>query len=150
MPLISPTPPTPPPNINFTSYKPTQNPLQSCINPERKSGILRYRRNITPTLVFTKWKIRTANSQNFVFALIKLVIIVELFYFFLSMGSVQANIQVLAVINTNTTGKVEALNHLVEGLNSAVGKVLNVTTVRVLGKRTGKTVLFRGTFLHSS
>ncbi|XP_078383581.1 uncharacterized protein LOC144666103 isoform X2 [Oculina patagonica] len=51
-----------------------------------------------------------------------------------SMGSVQADIQVLAVINTITTGKVEALNHLVEGLDSAVGKVLNVTAITVLEK----------------
>lgn len=62
------------------------------------------------------------------------------------MGSVQAEIQVLAVINANTTGKDDALNHLVEGLDSAVGKVLNVTAVRVLGKQTG--MAFHGTFLY--
>ena len=58
------------------------------------------------------------------------------FLLFLSMGSVQADIQVLAIINTNTTQTVDALNHLVEGLNSAVRTVLNVTAVRVLGKQT--------------
>jgi len=49
------------------------------------------------------------------------------------MGSVKANLEILAVINSNTTTKAEALNHLVEGLNS--GKLgLNVSAIRVLGK----------------
>ncbi len=83
-----------------------------------------------------------------VFAFLKIVNS-KAFLLFLSMGSVQADIQVLAVINTNTTGKVEALNHLVEGLDSTVGKVLNVTAVSVLGKQTEKTVL-SWYFLHGS
>jgi len=50
------------------------------------------------------------------------------------MGSVQADLEILAVINSNTTKKAEALNHLVERLGSGTLEGLNVSDVRVLGK----------------
>ncbi|KAJ7337779.1 hypothetical protein OS493_007935 [Desmophyllum pertusum] len=49
-------------------------------------------------------------------------------------GSVQADIKVLATINTNTTEKVDALDHLIKGLDSSLGKGLKVTAIVVLGK----------------
>jgi len=50
------------------------------------------------------------------------------------MGSVEADLEIMVVINSNTTREAEALNHLVEGLNS--GKLgLNVFAIRVQGKQ---------------
>lgn len=54
---------------------------------------------------------------------------------FRSMGSVEADLEILAVINSNTTRKAEALNHLVEGLDSGILEGLNVSAIRVLGKQ---------------
>ena len=48
-------------------------------------------------------------------------------------GSVQADIKVLATINTNTTEKVDALDHLIKGLDSSLGEGLKVTAIVVLG-----------------
>ena len=55
--------------------------------------------------------------------------------FCFSNGSVKAEVRVLATMNTNTTGKDEAINHLIDGLDSSLGKDLNVTTLKVLGKQ---------------
>lgn len=60
---------------------------------------------------------------------------------FLSMGSVQADIQVLAIINTNTTRKIEALNHLVQGFQSRLVEGLNLTAVRILGNQAERIAL---------
>lgn len=54
---------------------------------------------------------------------------------FRSMGSVEADLVVLAVINSNTTKKDEALSHLVDGLDSRILEGLNVSAIRVLGKQ---------------
>ena len=54
---------------------------------------------------------------------------------FRSIGSVEANLEVLALINSNTTREAEALNHLVEGLDSGILEELNVSAIRVLGKQ---------------
>ena len=37
-------------------------------------------------------------------------------------------------MNTNTTSKDEAIHHLIDRLDSSLGKDLNVTTLKVLGK----------------
>ena len=47
----------------------------------------------------------------------------------------QADLEIVAVINSNTTKKAEALNHLVEELDSGTLKGLNVSAIRVLGKQ---------------
>ena len=52
-----------------------------------------------------------------------------------SNGSVKAEVRVLAIMNTNTTSKDEAIDHIISGLNSSLGKGLNVTTLVVLGKQ---------------
>lgn len=54
--------------------------------------------------------------------------------FCFSNGSVKAEVRVLAIMNTNTTSKDEAIDHLIDGLDSSLGKGLNVTTIVVLGK----------------
>jgi len=54
---------------------------------------------------------------------------------FRSLGSVEADLVVLAVIDSNTTKKDEALSHLVEGLDSRILEGLNVSAIRVLGKQ---------------
>ena len=38
-------------------------------------------------------------------------------------------------MNTNTTSKDEAIHHLIDRLDSSLGKDLNVTTLKVLGKQ---------------
>ena len=53
---------------------------------------------------------------------------------FRSMGSVEVDLEIMVVINSNTTKKAEALNHLVEGLDSGILEGLNVSTIQVLGK----------------
>ena len=55
--------------------------------------------------------------------------------FCFSNGSVKAEVRVLATMNTNTTGKDEAINHLIDGLDSSLGKDINVTALKVLGKQ---------------
>ena len=52
-----------------------------------------------------------------------------------SKGSVTAEVRVLATMNTNTTSKDEAIHHLIDGLDSSLGKDLNVTSLAVLGKQ---------------
>ena len=47
----------------------------------------------------------------------------------------EAELEIVAVINSNTTKKADALNHLVEGLDSGTLKGLNVSAIRVLGKQ---------------
>ena len=47
----------------------------------------------------------------------------------------QADLEIMAVINSNTTKIAEALNHLVEGLDSGTLKGLNISAIRVLGKQ---------------
>ena len=54
---------------------------------------------------------------------------------FRSMGSVEADLVVLVVINSNTTKKDEALSHLIEGLDSRMLEGLNIIAIRVLGKQ---------------
>ena len=61
---------------------------------------------------------------------------------YLSKGSVEADLEIVAVINSNTTKKAEALNHLVEGLDSGTVKGLNVSGIRVLGKQAAEGVVF--------
>ena len=56
------------------------------------------------------------------------------------MGSVVADLEVLAVINSNTTKKAEALDHLVERLDSGIIEGLNVSAIRVLGKQASSLV----------
>ena len=46
----------------------------------------------------------------------------------------RADIKVLATINTNTTDKDDALNHLIGGVRSSFGDWLKVTSIRVQGK----------------
>lgn len=46
----------------------------------------------------------------------------------------EAEIKVLSVINSNTTKDGEARNHLIDGIESALKKRLDVTTIIVLGK----------------
>ena len=53
--------------------------------------------------------------------------------FLFSNGSVEADIRVLATMNTNTTNKGEVIDQLIGGLDSSLGKGLNVTTILVLG-----------------
>lgn len=55
--------------------------------------------------------------------------------FFFSNGSVKAEVRVLATINANTTSKDEAIDQVIHGLDSSLGKELNVTSLVVLGKR---------------
>ena len=55
--------------------------------------------------------------------------------FFFSNGSVKAEVRVLATINANTTSKDEAIHQVIHGLDSSLGKELNVTSLVVLGKR---------------
>lgn len=52
-----------------------------------------------------------------------------------SNGSVKADVRVLAIMNTNTTSIDEAIDQLIDGLDSSLGKGLNVTTLIVLGKQ---------------
>ena len=47
----------------------------------------------------------------------------------------EADLEIVAVINSNTTKNADALNHLVEGLDSGTLKGLNVSAIRVLGKQ---------------
>ena len=47
----------------------------------------------------------------------------------------QADIKVLATINTNTTDKDDALNHLIGGLGMSFGDRLKVTSIVVQGKQ---------------
>ena len=54
-------------------------------------------------------------------------------HFRLRNGSVQADIKVLATINTNTTEKGDALDHLIKGLDSSLDEGLKVTAIVVLG-----------------
>lgn len=54
---------------------------------------------------------------------------------FFSNGSVKAEVRVLATINANTTSKDEAIDQVIHGLDSSLGKELNVTSLVVLGKR---------------
>ena len=53
-----------------------------------------------------------------------------LFHF--SNGSVKADVRVIATMNTNTTSVDEAIDQLIDGLDSSLG---NVTTLVVLGKQ---------------
>ena len=67
------------------------------------------------------------------------------------MGSVEANLEIVAVINSNTTKIAEALNHLNEGLDSGTLKGLNVSAIRVLGKQAERSsVAFLGSFSATS
>ena len=52
-----------------------------------------------------------------------------------SNGSVKAVIRIQAIMNTNTTSKDEAIDRLIEGLDSSLEKELNVTTLVVLGEQ---------------
>ena len=56
-------------------------------------------------------------------------------FLFLSNGSVQADIKVIATINTNTTRKDEAIDYLIEGLDTFSGERLKVTAIAVQGKQ---------------
>lgn len=47
----------------------------------------------------------------------------------------QADIKVIATINTNTTGKDEAMDYLIEGLDSFSGEGLKVIAIAVQGKQ---------------
>ena len=49
-------------------------------------------------------------------------------------GSLRADIKVLATINTNTTDKDDALNHLIGGMRSSFGDRLKITSIRVQGR----------------
>ena len=42
--------------------------------------------------------------------------------FYYSKGSLKANVDILATINTNTTSKSGAINHLINGIDVAFGK----------------------------
>ena len=53
--------------------------------------------------------------------------------FLCSRGSLKADITISAAINANTTTKVEANNHFIEGINPALEK--EITAVFLLGKR---------------
>ena len=67
---------------------------------------------------------------------------------FRSMGSVEADLVVLVVINSNTTKKDEALSHLVEGLDSRILEGLNISAIRVLGKQgVRRSTVCHGSFL---
>ena len=55
--------------------------------------------------------------------------------FCFSNGSVKAEVRVLVTMNTDTTSKDEVIDHLIEGLDSSLGKGLNVTTLVVHGKQ---------------
>ena len=46
----------------------------------------------------------------------------------------KAEVKVLATMNTNTTRKDEAIDLIIDGLDSSLGKGLDVTTLVVLGK----------------
>ena len=57
----------------------------------------------------------------------------------------------MAVINSNTTKKADALNHLVEGLDSGTLKALNVSSIRVLGKQAERSsVAYHDSFAETS
>ena len=58
-----------------------------------------------------------------------------IYFLFLSNGSVQADIKVIATINTNTARKDEAIDYLIEGLDSFSGDGLKVTAIVVQGKK---------------
>ena len=47
----------------------------------------------------------------------------------------KAVIRILAIMNTNTMSKDEAIDRLIEGLDSSLEKELNVTTLVVLGEQ---------------
>lgn len=49
-------------------------------------------------------------------------------------GSVKADVQVIAVINANTTKEDEARDHLIDGIESALKERFDVTIIIVLGK----------------
>ena len=49
-------------------------------------------------------------------------------------GSVKADVRVLAIMNTNTTKKGEAIEQLIGGLDSSIIKILDVTAIVVLGE----------------
>jgi len=53
-----------------------------------------------------------------------------------SHGSVKADVRVVATMNTNTTKKGEAIEQLIDGLDSSIGKRLDVTAIVVLGEQT--------------
>lgn len=53
----------------------------------------------------------------------------------------EAEIKVLTVINSNTTDEDEARYHLIDGIESALKKRLDVTTIIVLGKSYNSQIL---------
>ena len=48
----------------------------------------------------------------------------------------KADVRVVATMNTNTTKKGEAIEQLIDGLDSSIGKRLDVTAIVVLGEQT--------------
>ena len=49
-------------------------------------------------------------------------------------GSVQAEIKVFTVVNLNKTNEVDARNHLIYGIKSALKKSFNIIALTILGK----------------
>lgn len=49
-------------------------------------------------------------------------------------GSVQAEIKVFPVVNLNKTNEVDARNHLIYGMESALKKSFNIMALTILGK----------------
>ena len=58
----------------------------------------------------------------------------QLFCIFHRRGSVEAEIKVLTVVNLNRTNEIEARNHLTDGIESALKKSFNISSITVLGK----------------
>ena len=61
-------------------------------------------------------------------------ITMQRFCVFSRSSSVEAEIKVLTVVNLNKTNEIEARNHLTDGIESALGKRLDVIAITVLGK----------------
>ena len=63
----------------------------------------------------------------------------------------EADLKIVAVINSNKTEKADVLNHLVEGLDSGTLEGLNVSAIKVLGKQAnGSCVAYHDSFSATS
>ena len=61
------------------------------------------------------------------------IVLIYFSLFHSSRGSLKADVKVLAIINSKTDTKAEAINHLIDGIHDALGEQL--TDIFLLGRR---------------
>ena len=76
---------------------------------------------------------KASDMKQIFFNIGKLCLKCSFSLFHSSRGSLKADVKVLAIINSKTDTKAEAINHLIDGIHDALGKQLK--DIFLLGRR---------------